>query len=269
MTDSQMPKTPEKKIREFHDPQGSKEKGIIGLFERVLRKSKLLVLGCLLIVIYAVVAALLGISLIPGVALVKWMFGWSEDFSTLPRLFIQGFSLALGYLAYGFTAIIVVPLMNRLIRPYIKPFRGGVYSTKVLGWYLHNILIYSVRYTFLDWITPTPFNIYFYRQMGMKIGRGTEVNSSNISDAALITLEDGVTVGGSVTIIAHYATGGFLIVTPVIVRKNATLGIRSIIMGGADIGERATILPNSVVLPKTVVPAGETWAGIPAKKLER
>ena len=260
---------PVKKVREYNDPQSSKETGIKGLFETALRKSKHLVLGSLLIVIYAVVAALIGISLIPAVALVSQLFGWSEGFSTLPRLFIQGFSLGLGYLVYGFSAIIIVPLMNRLVKPMIGPYRGPVYSNGVLGWYLHNILIYSVRYTFLDWITPTPFNIFFYRQMGMKIGNRTEVNSSNISDAALITLEDGVTVGGSVTIIAHYATGGFLIISPVRVRKNATLGIRCIIMAGADIGERATILPNSVVLPKTVVPDGETWAGIPAKKLER
>lgn len=261
--------TPAKKARGYHDPQSSSQSGIIGLFETVLRKSKRLVLGSILILVYIVVAGLLGIALIPAIALVTQLFSWSAEFNTIPRLFTQGFSLALGYLTYGFAIIVVVPLMNRLIRPLVKPFRGPVYSTGVLGWYLHNILIYAVRYTFLDWITPTPFNLFFYRQMGMKIGAKSEVNTSNISDAALITLEEGVTVGGSVTIIAHYATAGFLVIAPVVVRKNATLGIRSIIMAGVDIGERATILPNSVVLPKTVVPAGETWAGIPAKKLER
>lgn len=258
-----------KKTREFHDPQTSKEGGILGVFEGVLRRSKHLVLGSILVLIYIVMAALIGLSLIPAVALVSHLFSWSEGFSTVIRLFIQGFSLGLGYLVYGFSLIIIVPQVNRLIRPLVKPFRGPAYSNGAFGWYFHNILIYLVRYTFLDWITPTPFNIFFYQQMGMKIGARTEVNTSNISDAALITLEDGVTVGGSVTIIAHYATGGYLIISPVVIRKNATLGIRAIIMAGVDIGERATILPNSVVLPKTVVPAGETWAGIPAKKLER
>jgi acetyltransferase-like isoleucine patch superfamily enzyme len=105
--------------------------------------------------------------------------------------------------------------------------------------------------------------------MGMKIGKRVELNTSNISDPALITIEDGVTIGGSVSLLAHYAMGGYLIISPVVIRKNATLGLRAIVMGGVEIGEGATILPNSVVLPKTVVPAGETWAGIPAKKLER
>ena len=104
--------------------------------------------------------------------------------------------------------------------------------------------------------------------MGMKVGIRTEINTSNISDPGLITLEEGVTIGGSATIIAHYAVHGYLIIAPVHIRKNATIGLRAIIMGGVEIGEGAKILPNSVVLPKTIVPAGETWAGIPAKKLE-
>lgn len=260
---------PFKKRREFNDPQDSKESGALGIFETLLRKSKQLVLGTVLILVYVIAAGLIGTSLIPAIAVVTYLFSWCEGFSIFPRLFIEGFSLGLGCFAYGFSAIVIIPLVNRLIRPFLKPYRGPAYSVAVFGWYFHNILIYFVRYTFLDWITPTPFNIFFYRQMGMKIGQRTEVNTSNISDAGLITLEDAVTVGGSVTIIAHYAKAGYLIISPVIVRKGATLGIRAIIMAGADIGEGATILPNSVVLPNTIVPAGETWAGVPAKKLER
>ena len=104
--------------------------------------------------------------------------------------------------------------------------------------------------------------------MGMKIGDRVEINTTNISDPGLITLEDGVTIGGSATIIAHYGMGGYLIIAPVLIKKGATIGLRAIVMGGVEIGENAKILPNSVVLPKSIVPAGETWAGIPAKKIE-
>lgn len=46
--------------------------------------------------------------------------------------------------------------------------------------------------------------------MGMKLGKGVQINSTNISDPALIQMDDKVTIGGSATIIAHYASGGFL-----------------------------------------------------------
>ena len=95
-----------------------------------------------------------------------------------------------------------------------------------------------------------------------------EINTTNISDPGLITIEDGVTIGGSATIIAHYGVQGYLIIAPVLIRKNATIGLRAIVMGGVEIGERVKVLPNSVVLPKTIIPAGDTWAGVPAKRLE-
>jgi serine acetyltransferase len=41
------------------------------------------------------------------------------------------------------------------------------------------------------------------------------------------------------------------------------------VLGGVEIGEGAKILPNSVVMPKTKVPAGEIWGGVPAVKIER
>jgi acetyltransferase-like isoleucine patch superfamily enzyme len=117
-------------------------------------------------------------------------------------------------------------------------------------------------------MTPTPFNLLFYKLMGMKIGRGVQLNTTHISDPCLIELGDKATIGGNATIIAHYAQGGFLVIAPVKIGAGATVGLRAIILGDVEIGEKAKILPNSVVLPKTRIPPGETWGGVPAKKIE-
>lgn len=255
--------------RDNLDPQDSKHTGFVGLFETALRRFKRLVLGSVLVIVFLVIVCLLGISLTPSAVLVHQVFEWTEGDSLFYKAFFRAASVALGFLIYGMSVILVIPTANLLIRPFIKTFRGPYYSAGVFGWYIHNILTYVVRYTYLDLITPTPFNLFFYRAMGMKIGKRVEINTSNISDAAMITLEDGVTIGGSATIIAHYAMGGFLIITPVVIRKNATIGLRAVIMGGVEVGEGAVIMPNSVVLPKTIVPAGETWAGVPAQKWQR
>jgi acetyltransferase-like isoleucine patch superfamily enzyme len=104
--------------------------------------------------------------------------------------------------------------------------------------------------------------------MGMKIGRGTIINSTWISDPSMIELGKRVTIGGSVTMVAHYGQGGLLIIAPIKIGDGCTIGLKSSIMGGTTIGEKAKILPHSVVLPKTVIPAGETWGGVPAQKIE-
>jgi len=254
--------------REDTNPQGSKRRGFLGWYEKTLRRYRRLVLAITLLLIYFLVACLLGVAAAPAIWVVRSLFEWSDDFSVFSKLLVEGASILLGFLVFGFSSIVIVPIPNLLVKPFVKPFRGPYYSLSVFFWYVHNILTYSVRYTFLEWITPTPFNLFFYRRMGMKIGKRTEINTSNISDPSMIVMEDDVTIGGSATIIAHYAVQGYLVIAPVIIRKNATIGLRAIVMGGAEIGEGAKVLPNSVVLPKTVIPAGETWAGVPAKKFE-
>lgn len=210
----------------------------------------------------------MGLAAAPAIWVVQNIFQWADSFSLILRLMVEGAALGIGFFTFGFTLILVIPIPNLLVKPFLKPFRGPYYSLNVFFWYVHNILTYSVRYTFLEWITPTPFNLFFYRMMGMKIGNGVEINSSNISDPGMIEMEDLVTIGGSATIIAHYAAHGYLVIAPVIIRKNVTIGLRAVVMGGVEIGEGAKVLPNSVVLPKTVIPAGETWAGVPARKLD-
>jgi serine acetyltransferase len=39
-------------------------------------------------------------------------------------------------------------------------------------------------------------------------------------------------------------------------------------MGGVEVGEKAKVLAGSFVLPNTRIPAGETWAGIPAQRVD-
>jgi acetyltransferase-like isoleucine patch superfamily enzyme len=251
------------------ESQGSEYRGLIGWYERRLRRFKRPVLASTMLVFFLCVAILLGIAATPGVLLYGALSDWSAGFSDVPRAMVRATAVVLAFLTYGFTSLFVMPAANLPVRPFVKPFRGQYYSLGAMGWFIHNILVYAVRYTFLDWITPTPFNIFFYRAMGMKIGKGSEINTSNITDPALITLEDRVTIGGSATIIAHYAMDGFLVLAPVVIREGATIGLRAIIMGGVEVGAKAKILPGSVVLPKTVIPAGESWAGVPARKLER
>lgn len=250
------------------DPQGSQHKGAAGAFEQLLRKFKTAVHAATLLPMYALGAVLVGLALVPGVAVFQVFLKWTGHLAPWIHYPAMATAVALGYFLYGFSLILIVPAVNRVLVGKLKPWRGPYYSLETVRWYIHNSLTYLVRYTFLEFITPTPFNLLFYRLMGMKIGRGAQINSSHLSDPSLIELGDRVTVGGSATIIAHYGVGGYLIIAPVKIGKGATLGLRSIVMGGAEIGEFAKIMPNSVVLPKTKIPAGETWGGVPARKYE-
>ncbi len=248
--------------------QKSERRGVLGLLENILREFKIFAHLGLLAPLYLAGALCIGAALLPGFYLYQWSYSVSAHWSELLRFWILGSSLGAGYLMYGFSLIFLMPSLNWAFQGRLSAWRGPYYSLPAIRWYIHNGLTYLVRFTFLEFITPTPFNLFFFRMMGMKIGEGTIINSIHISDPSLIHLGRKVTLGGSVTIVAHYGQGGFLVLAPVHIGDKVTVGLRAVIMGGASIGEGAKILPNSVVMPKTVIPAGETWGGVPARKIE-
>lgn len=123
------------------------------------------------------------------------------------------------------------------------------------------------RYTFLPYVTLTPFGPWFLRAMGMRIGKRAFINTEFISDPCLITLGDDVVIGGSVHLFAHFGGGGHLTIAPVHIASRVTLGEKATVMGDVHIGAGATILPHSVLIPGSRVGAGETWAGVPARPI--
>lgn len=231
--------------------------GLMGMFEVVLRKYKGLAF------VFAIVPGLIAyiiaisVSFTPGYIMLTKMYQFSASFSLVPQALLMCMTIALSYGAYMFTMIFIIPFLNFLMPIKIKPWRGNWYSVQTIPWYYHNALVQLVRYTFLDFITPTPLNILFYKMMGMKIGKNCVINTTNISDPCMIELEDNVTIGGSATIFGHYAQAGVLVLAPVKIKRGATIGLKASIMGDVIIGEKVTVKPHTCVLPKTRLNKGD------------
>jgi acetyltransferase-like isoleucine patch superfamily enzyme len=219
--------------------------------------------------LYGLAATALGLALTPTL----WAgYGLWKIATSLPdwqRWLVLGLAAGGGFFAFGFALMIVVALFNFLLPTRVGPFHGSYYTLAAVPWYLHNGLFYLVRYTFLPFVTFTPFGIWFLRAMGMKIGRGTLINSENLSDPRLLTLGDNVAVGGNVRIFAHYGGGGHLTIAPVVIGDGVTLGLGCTVMGNVQIELGATILPHSVLLPGSRVGAHEVWGGVPARPISR
>ncbi|MCM2322352.1 MAG: hypothetical protein NDJ90_03725 [Oligoflexia bacterium] len=242
--------------------------GILGTYERSLRKFPATLHALSLLPLYLLAIVCAGLAVTPGVALFSRVFETSAGLAPILRYPLLCITGASGYFLYGACMVLLVPAVNRLLHVRPRAFRGPYHSLETVRWYIHNGLTYLVRYSFLEFITPTPFNTLFYRLMGMKVGKGVQINSSHISDPGLIELGDHVTIGGSAVVIAHYAVGGLLVIAPTRIGRGATIGLRATIMGGVEIGEKAKVLPNSAVLPNTKIPPGETWGGVPARKID-
>jgi len=253
--------THHQEIQDINAEQSTKS-GALGFIESLLRRFRQLAfLVALLPIILAYIVSL-GVSLTPGVYLFRYVSDLTSEASDIIQALCCGLAIAGGFMAFILTLIIIVPLLNAPVLPFIRAYRGPWFSLESIPWFYHNALTYLVRYTILDFITPTPLNIFFFRAMGMKIGKACMINTSNISDPALIKLGDYVTIGGSAYLMAHYGMKGYLIIDHLKIDSGATIGLAAKILGGVEIGRRATVAPNATVFPKTVIKELEKF-GVP------
>lgn len=260
---------PAKKDNEPQKQSGEKKKenvfrtdtdkrGLAGLYEVFIRRFITVAYIILLLPIGFTLMFCMGVALTPAFMLVDWVYHATMTFPKVFHYFLSAFSLGIGFYLYGLTLILIVPLMNFLFPFKVKPWRGPWQSIETIPWLYHNGLTYLVRYTFLELITPTPFNTFFYRMMGMKIGKGAYINTTNISDPCLVEIGDNVVVGGSATIMCHYGQKGYLVIAPTIIKKGATIGLKASIFGDVVVGEKANVLAHTVLFPKTRVEDHET-----------
>ena len=203
----------------------SERRGFSGLLETLLRNFRTTTFMLLLVAVYMICILCMGIALAPSVVLFNWVSEHTVQSPPWLRALSLGLTIATGFFLYGFTLILVVPLANKLFPFKVKTQRATWFSLSVIPWYFHNALTYLVRYTFLDFITPTPINKFYFQMMGMKVGKGGIINTCNISDPCLIHIGD-----------------------------NVTIGLGACLFGNVVVGKNAVVRPHQVVLPKSRIP---------------
>jgi acetyltransferase-like isoleucine patch superfamily enzyme len=237
--------------------------------DRILRRFARASYAGAVLLLYLVASTALGVAFAPALWVWQRTAGFGAAWPGSWSVIWMGFVGACCFFIFGLALMAVVPVYNFLLPTRFKPFKGGYYTIHALPWFIHNGLFYLVRFTFLPFATLTPFGVWFLKAMGMKIGRHAFINTELISDPRFIEVGDDAALGGSVRIFAHYGGGGNLVIAPVKIGNRATLGAGACVMGDVEVGDGAVVLPHSVLLPGTRVPAGETWGGVPAKRITR
>jgi carbonic anhydrase/acetyltransferase-like protein (isoleucine patch superfamily) len=88
------------------------------------------------------------------------------------------------------------------------------------------------------------------------VGEGT-----NVQDGAIIHLADDL----SANVGAYCTIGHGAIVHACTVRDECLIGMRAVVLDGAEIGEQCLVAAGAVVTPRTKIPAGSMVMGTPAK----
>ncbi len=131
------------------------------------------------------------------------------------------------------------------------------------------VLFYLVIFNSLirSHIIPVPFLSALYRALGAKIGHNSYV-AGVLLDPHLTQIGDNSIVGHGAVVFAHVIEGEDYELAPVKLGSSVTIGANSVIMPDVHIGDGAIVACGSVVSKGARIPAGETWGGVPAKKLK-
>jgi hypothetical protein len=144
----------------------SDKRGVFGFFETVIRSFRFLSFLAFLLPLSGLYLLCLTSALFPVVWGVLWIYELSLSLPLWLRALTLSGTLAVAFLIFGVTLILVVPLLNWPLLRFVKPQRGSWFSIETIPWYVHNALVQLVRFTVLDLFTPTPLNVIFFRLMG-------------------------------------------------------------------------------------------------------
>jgi hypothetical protein len=126
------------------------------------------------------------------------------------------------------------------------------------------VLFYPLIRTYF---IPTPIMRLVYQALGVSMGENT-YSGGSILDPALTVLGSNTIIGHDAVLFSHVIEGPQMALETIHIGDNVTIGAKATIMPGVVIGDGAIVSVGSVVTKGTHIGAGESWGGVPAKRLK-
>lgn len=204
--------------------------------------------------------ALLGFGLIAASAaavllgLSPWLRPWLGAYHIAA-------DLAAGLLLHGLLSGLAV----RLLAAW-QPLPPGTHASgsRVYGrWQLLTILTMFGQWS-LRPFTPPLLRPLLMRLYGARVGREVAIGGW-IDDPWMVAVGDGAVLGNGSLVSGNVLSDGRLVLGRVEIGARALVGANAVVLPGCRLGEGATLQVGSLLVPNSVVGAGEVWKGNPAR----
>jgi hypothetical protein len=178
-----------------------------------------------------------------------------------------------GYGVAGFVFILLLVLTKRLlIGPVQITGRVTIHDPDVQRWFsaaMLTVILDSSPFRSmtlgLSLVAP-----WYYRGMGAIMPDSVLIGArALIFEPWFLEVGENVNIGADAMILGHLGEGKEIVLGRVIIGDGAIVGLRAIIFPEVRIGNNARVAAGALVLRGTVIPDGETWGGVPARKISR
>ncbi|MFA6489608.1 MAG: acyltransferase [Candidatus Micrarchaeia archaeon] len=126
------------------------------------------------------------------------------------------------------------------------------------------ILVYAARF-----IPSTRVKNFLYRTCGAKIGSGVTFGLGALIDIfypELISIGEETLIGYNTVLLGHEMLQGCYRTGKVKIGSRVMIGANCTVLPGVKIGDGASV--SAMTLVNCDIPAGQSWGGIPAKKIK-
>lgn len=164
---------------------------------------------------------------------------------------------------WGYCALCVVYKWGIFYHP--KEGEWPLFSWYVVGWGTTSAITNWANTLFLQHWKGTLLLNFYFRALGVKVGRDVIINTIHIYDWDLVTLEDGAILGGDCVVQGHLLERGAMKMRPVRIGKGALVGTGAKVMPGCTLEERSILAAGSIMKKATTIPFHEVWGGTPPK----
>lgn len=178
-------------------------------------------------------------------------------------------------IAIVFASIVCVYMVGFVVyRSFLRmlPLQQGELAVGSRGEFAAqvNILFYLILFNTLirTHFLPVPLLRLVYLALGAKMGKNS-YSAGVLLDPPLTHIGDNCIIGHDAVIFAHAIEGSSLALAAVHIGHNVTIGATAVVMSGVVIGDGAIVSAGAVVRKGTHISAGETWGGVPARRLRQ
>ncbi len=146
----------------------------------------------------------------------------------------------------------------------VRAGRFPLWGSYHLRWWFVQTLVQSLP---LARLGGTPLLPFVYRLFGVRITANVHIASDLLAAFDVISIGDGSSIDEGASLLGYTVEAGDLVIGPVSVGRGCLVGTRSVLCPDSLMEDGARLEDLSLVSGGERVPAGETWAGSPARKM--
>lgn len=161
----------------------------------------------------------------------------------------------------------IYPKILRLISPPVDAiFLSSDNSIQCIAW-KQTVFAYECTASILTYVTPVMLRPTFFRLLGAKLGKGVLI-AGKIVEPQMVEIGNYSFTGEMSLLMSHALMKDTVVLKKIIIGNYVSVGAHAVIMPGVRIGDESILAAGALVSMDAVIPPGEVWGGIPAKRIK-